>query len=80
MVAAGTERRHPCCGVCERAWIEAGHAEGVYRMRTFIVCPTCGNKRCPNATHHTHVCTRSNDSGQNGSFYGSPWPCDEVES
>lgn len=36
----------------------------------FIVCPTCGNKRCPKATHHDQACTGSNDPLQPGSRYG----------
>ena len=38
--------------------------------RPFIVCPDCGNKRCPKATHHDHACTRSNEPGQANSVYG----------
>lgn len=34
-----------------------------------IVCPTCGNKRCPKASNHHLACTRSNDTGQPGSIY-----------
>lgn len=37
--------------------------------RRFIVCPTCGNKRCPRATFHEHACTGSNEPGQPGSDY-----------
>ena len=37
---------------------------------TMIVCPTCGNKRCPHATDHRHACTGSNEPGQTGSWYG----------
>lgn len=36
---------------------------------TFIVCPECGNKRCPRATDHNLDCTNSNDPGQLGSRY-----------
>ena len=36
---------------------------------TFIVCPKCGNKRCPRATDHNLECTESNESGQEGSRY-----------
>jgi len=39
------------------------------RRSTFIVCPDCGNKRCPKATHHRNACTGSNDAGQTGSRY-----------
>lgn len=35
----------------------------------FIVCPTCGNKRCPKATDHELACTGSNEPGQKGSVY-----------
>jgi len=40
-----------------------------YRMSTMIVCPTCGNKRCPHATDHNLACTNSNEPGQPGSRY-----------
>lgn len=40
------------------------------RMTTFIVCGTCGNKRCPHATNHKNECTGSNEPGQKGSRYG----------
>lgn len=35
----------------------------------FVVCPECGNKRCPRATHHDNVCTGSNETGQTGSRF-----------
>ena len=38
-------------------------------MSRFIVCPTCGNKRCPHATDHNQACTNSNEPGQPGSRY-----------
>jgi glycerol-3-phosphate cytidylyltransferase len=42
----------------------------LYRTSTtFIVCPDCGNKRCPRATDHTLACTNSNEPGQQGSRY-----------
>lgn len=34
-----------------------------------ILCPNCGNKRCPKASDHNLQCTDSNDSGQPGSIY-----------
>lgn len=34
-----------------------------------VVCPTCGNKRCPHASDHNYTCTSSNESGQPGSVY-----------
>lgn len=35
----------------------------------FVVCKTCGNKRCPHATNHLFTCTNSNEIGQKGSLY-----------
>ena len=35
----------------------------------FVVCPDCGNKRCPRANDHRNVCTGSNEPGQIGSAY-----------
>jgi hypothetical protein len=35
-----------------------------------ILCPTCGNKRCPHASDHALACTGSNEPGQPGSVYG----------
>lgn len=34
-----------------------------------VLCPTCGNKRCPKASDHRFVCTNSNEPGQTGSVY-----------
>ncbi|WP_416135225.1 hypothetical protein [Citrobacter portucalensis] len=35
----------------------------------FVVCPECGNKRCPRANDHRNACTGSNDPGQIGNAY-----------
>lgn len=35
-------------------------------MWPFIVCATCGNKRCPHAESHALDCTGSNEPGQPG--------------
>ncbi|ALN97588.1 hypothetical protein [Aeromonas sp. ARM81] len=35
----------------------------------FVVCPDCGNKRCPRANDHRNACTGSNELGQEGSAY-----------
>lgn len=35
----------------------------------FVVCPTCGNKRCPHANDHRNACTGSNEVGQPGSSW-----------
>lgn len=34
-----------------------------------ILCPQCGNKRCPKASNHDLACTFSNEPGQPGSIY-----------
>lgn len=44
----------------------------------FIVCPECGNKRCPRANDHRNACTGSNEPGQEGSAYPAA-PRQEVE-
>ncbi|WPI01335.1 DUF550 domain-containing protein [Klebsiella pneumoniae] len=35
----------------------------------FVVCPDCGNKRCPRANDHRNACTGSKEPGQEGSAY-----------
>jgi hypothetical protein len=47
----------PCCWKCSPEWP---------RM---MLCPECGNKRCPKASDHDLACTRSNEAGQPGSVY-----------
>jgi hypothetical protein len=37
-----------------------------------ILCPTCGNKRCPKASDHCLDCTDSNEPNQPGSLYTTP--------
>jgi hypothetical protein len=37
-----------------------------------VLCPDCGNKRCPKANDHRHACTGSNEPGQPGSAYPGP--------
>ena len=44
----------------------------------FVVCPECGNKRCPRANDHNNACTGSNETGQIGSAYPSA-PQQEVK-
>ncbi|HIC8926775.1 TPA: hypothetical protein ACW7ZA_000725 [Enterobacter asburiae] len=44
----------------------------------FVVCPDCGNKRCPHANDHRHACTGSNEPGQEGSAYTAA-PQQEVK-
>lgn len=46
-------------------------ADGVFPLSSsrMILCPTCGNKRCPHASDHGNACTNSNEPGQPGSIY-----------
>ncbi|MFV8042986.1 hypothetical protein ACNQ05_24250 [Enterobacter cloacae complex sp.6701062] len=44
----------------------------------FVVCPECGNKRCPHANDHLNACTGSNEPGQEGSAYPAT-PQQEVK-
>ncbi len=39
-------------------------------LSKMILCPACGNKRCPKASDHRLECTGSNEPGQPGSVYG----------
>lgn len=60
---------YPCCWVCTPDY---------WGM---LLCPTCGNKRCPRASCHEFECTNSNEPGQFGSVYGpfSPLPSEESD-
>lgn len=61
------------CGACYRCIGTQPAREGSWLtigMTRMIVCPDCGNKRCPHSTDHALACTRSNEPGQTGSRYG----------
>lgn len=46
------------CGTCRPiSWTDPTS------MR-MILCPDCGNKRCPKALHHDCICTNSNETDQ----------------
>ena len=69
------------CG-CSRCLAEAAEKiedplAAMMHTQVFVVCSSCGNKRCPKATDHRLECTGSNDPGQPGSrfeFQGAPKP------
>ena len=66
---AGCRLCHWCFNErCRAAY--ARNPAGRLPASLMILCPDCGNKRCPRASHHDHTCTRSNASGQAGSVYG----------
>ena len=62
-------KEHSCyCYNCNKDRMdETGRVP--YVMTRMIVCPECGNKRCPHSTDHNLACTGSNDPGQPGSRY-----------
>lgn len=60
------------CITCEAMVLEARTMNGdqdAWADARFIVCPICGNKRCPRANHHDNLCTGSNATGQAGSAW-----------
>lgn len=59
------------CRHCEDAALSRPGTSLAERLaRRMILCPECGNKRCPKATWHENACTGSNAPGQKGSDYG----------
>jgi hypothetical protein len=58
------------CGNCERCLDgKLGSNGWPLSMQRMILCPDCGNKRCPKATDHTLACGGSNAPGQKGSIW-----------
>lgn len=49
-------------------WCETCRPITLHDMR-MVLCPTCGNKRCPHATDHQNACSGSNEPGQHGSSW-----------
>ena len=73
-----SEQPAPCgCLKCQTEWAASLPAEtpwqerlaGPHRKGWRYACEICGNKRCPHHSDHTLACTRSNATGQKGSFY-----------
>ena len=56
------------CYNCNKDYTDPGQ-HFPYVMSRMILCPTCGNKRCPHGTDHNLECTNSNQPGQPGSRY-----------
>jgi hypothetical protein len=58
------------CGNCYRCLDGLKNESGFpILLSKMILCPECGNKRCPHATDHRLKCTGSNESYQDGSIY-----------
>ena len=66
--AASVDKPDCYCYNCNKGYTEPGQSLP-YVYTRMIVCPQCGNKRCPHATDHNFECTNSNESGQTGSRY-----------
>ncbi|WP_445441719.1 hypothetical protein [Citrobacter freundii] len=64
--------------VAQDCWCRTCRPVTMSDMR-FVVCPECGNKRCPHANDHRNACTGSNEPGQVGSAYPAA-PQQEVKS
>ncbi|WP_410376956.1 hypothetical protein [Enterobacter sp. CPE_E423] len=60
-----------------KCWCHTCRPVKISDMR-FVVCPDCGNKRCPHANDHRNACTGSNEPGQEGSAYPAA-PQQEVK-
>lgn len=63
--AVGGEIKQPASNVC---WCHTCRPATIGDMR-IIVCPDCGNKRCPKANDYRNACSGSNEPGQEGSAY-----------
>jgi hypothetical protein len=60
-----------------QCWCETCRPITLMDMR-MVVCPTCGNKRCPRATDHRNACTGSNEPGQKGSSWERVRPLSDT--
>lgn len=64
----------------EPCWCEqCGNYNGPFGRTQMILCPVCGNKRCPRANSHENECTGSNEPGQPGSSYPAFNPLDHEQ-
>jgi hypothetical protein len=52
----------------ERCWCHRCRPVTLQDAR-MVLCPECGNKRCPKANDHRNKCSGSNEPGQRGSAY-----------
>lgn len=53
------------CNNCRKCLSDKVTDTGLPVLLTrMIVCPICGNKRCPKATNHEFSCTGSNELNQ----------------
>ena len=58
------------CGNCYKCYKgKPLGTKGLFALDRMLICPVCGNKRCPKASDHDFACTNSNDKFQEGSYY-----------
>ena len=71
---APPSKQEPVACECHRCIKENDLREGAFPLSAtrMILCPECGNKRCPKASDHRLACTGSNEPGQEGSIYTAP--------
>ena len=60
------------CGNCHACLVGVAEHGLPITFQRMILCPDCGNKRCPKASNHRHQCTESNEPNQHGSIYTHP--------
>jgi hypothetical protein len=60
------------CGNCHACLVGVTEHGLPVTFQRMILCPDCGNKRCPKASNHRHQCTESNEPNQRGSIYTHP--------
>ncbi|MCO8088193.1 hypothetical protein [Acinetobacter indicus] len=66
---SGESERRPFFTNTERD-CHACYRENGEMPSRMVLCPKCGNKRCPKAQDHRYQCTRSNEVGQMGILDG----------
>lgn len=59
---------HTCTAKRRAQTSPSEFAKDAMRLQ-MVLCPVCGNKRCPRASDHNLVCTGSNEPNQTGSVY-----------
>ena len=60
------------CGNCHACLVGVTEHGLPVTFQRMILCPDCGNKRCPKASNHRYQCTESNEPNQRGSIYTHP--------
>lgn len=53
------------------------HCEAALTRTYMVLCPKCGNKRCPHAENHKYKCTGSNAVDQIGENECIDWNLDK---